>query len=859
MRRLTDVVFLMVTVAVVACSSSGSSSGGCASLGPIPGGAYTGAKTDNAVNLQLSPEGINYINNNWQQLVNLLAPGGTLQLPVNCTSFDEPSGLVGKLWIADQGNASGAGRMDQSCNGDVPATVDVTITGLQLTPTQPDKLTATVSVMIDTHKIYIDSDDRSLGECLYLSGINASVDFNTASNSPNYNTLAATLQFSISQKFDERLAFKFVSLDGTQVCGASGAPGMPECLDPNDISLNGENNCGSVYLTILDWGPIKNFVLKLLSPTLQTQIQGLLGKEVCQQCGMAGMPACPTGSTCTSGICQDNSSSDCVPRFLGVEGRVDLGTAMANFGVQPGTALDLSIAAGSSFSIDTVSALNIGTRGGMAASMVAPCVPMEAAPPLIALTAPDFRGEAPPVTMTNPPYHMALGVSSPFLNLALNQAEQGGALCLQLNNNTVGLLTTGLFKTFLPSLGKLATRDGKDAPVMVVLRPGKAPTAKVGAGGTSPLITIAMPDLTIDFYAMIDDRFARLFSLTADIVLPLQLTFSGCTSVTPAIGDLNMLITNIRTGNAEMLAEDPSVLADLIPAVIGLAQPALASALKPIDLPSLGAFKLKVNAAKGVGNISGTMEYNHLALYATMLPNGAACATVTPRTSAQLIRSEIPNAAEMRLQGKPLPLPKAVIAVGSAGVKGTPEYSYRVDGSLWTAFAGVKGDLLEVAAPQFLIQGRHLIEVRSRVAEDPHGVSEGIPVPFFVDWDPPAVSFAADRLHDRLVLTAHDVLTPDEKLTYSYRTGDGAWSAYGPARVIVLSAIEQEGGVTARVRDEVGNVGEIAWRVPTTAGPKQLADGTTVDPIEQRAGCTSAAGLTVLGAVAMLLRSRRRR
>ncbi len=249
--------------------------------------------------------------------------------------------------------------------------------------------------------------------------------------------------------------------------------------------------------------------------------------------------------------------------------------------MQPGTAVDLSIEAGATFSIDTQNALNIGTRGGLARVSTAPCIPPDAAPPLLAVTAPDFRGEAPPVSPTNPAYHMALSVSSPFLNLAFHEAQQGGALCLQLTTAEVGLINTGLFKTFLPSLGKLATRDGKDAPVMVVLRPQKPPTVTVGAGGDMPLITVAMPDLTIDFYALIDDRYARLFSLTADITLPLSLTtfLQGCTSVPRRRDrhDLVMLITNIHTGNSEILAEDPTVLTDLIPAASSAsAQPTLA-------------------------------------------------------------------------------------------------------------------------------------------------------------------------------------------------------------------------------------------------------------------------------------------
>lgn len=858
MKRFSTLTFV-VAVWVVGCSSSGSS-GGCTALGPIPGTAgYTGTKTDNAVNLQLSPEGINYINANWQQLIGVFAPGGVIHIPVACTLYPNAPG-VGDIFVSDQGGPSG-GRMDQRCDAkDVPADVVATITNFRLVARQPDLIDGEVSLRIMTGNIYLDSRDRSLGACLYLSGINASVNFDNTRGSSNFNRIDATLKFSIDQKFDKRLAFTATQIDGVAVCGASGASPQPACLDPGDLQLNGENNCGDAYLTILDWDPIKAFILRLLSPTLTSTVTDTINKQTCQACG-TGLPACPSMagamSTCQSGVCTDTATSKCVPRFLGVEGRVNLGASMGNFGVPANAALDLSIHAGSSFSIDTVNAINIGTRGGMAAVAVAPCVPPSAAPPLAMLPAPDFRAEAPPISMTNPAYHLALGVSSPFLNLAFHQAHQGGVLCLQLSSATVGLINTGLFKTFLPSLGKLATRDGKDAPMMVVLRPAKPPEVKIGAGGMKPLITVTLVDLTIDFYASIDDRFARLFSITADITLPLSLTFSGCTSVTPAIGDIKQLVTNIRTSNAEMLAEDPKVLADLIPAVVGLAEPALAGALKPIDLPDLGPFKLKVNAGKGVGNVAGTENYNHLGLYATMLPTGAACATLAPRVSASLVRSLIPRADQMRLKGEKLEWPTAVLSVSAQGVEGSPEFATRIDDGLWTEFRApeANGELF-VTHPIFLLQGLHKIEVRGRVAEDPHGIGEPLTVPFMVDWDPPEVSFAVDRAHDRLVLKARDVISAAERLGYSYRVGDGAWSDYGPARDIIFSAIEVQGGVTARVRDEMGNVGEVAWRVPTLAlRPDAPAEDVTV--LEQESGCASVGVLPLLLAAGVLLRRRR--
>src|SRR5688572_2095290 len=99
MRRFTDVVQLVAIATVAGCSSSGSS-GGCTALGPMPG-PYSGPKTDNAVNVQLSTEGVNYVNANWQQLVEMFAPGGLLQLPVPCSGTNLP--VIGDVVLGDQG------------------------------------------------------------------------------------------------------------------------------------------------------------------------------------------------------------------------------------------------------------------------------------------------------------------------------------------------------------------------------------------------------------------------------------------------------------------------------------------------------------------------------------------------------------------------------------------------------------------------------------------------------------------------------------------------------------------------------------------------------------------------------------
>ena len=66
-------LFMMVGLG---CSGTGT---GCSTLTPFPMGTrYSGPKTDNAINLRLSPAGINYLNTNWQTLVEAFAPGRQL-------------------------------------------------------------------------------------------------------------------------------------------------------------------------------------------------------------------------------------------------------------------------------------------------------------------------------------------------------------------------------------------------------------------------------------------------------------------------------------------------------------------------------------------------------------------------------------------------------------------------------------------------------------------------------------------------------------------------------------------------------------------------------------------------------------
>ncbi len=872
LRRSMDppVIALGVLAFALFSACSGSGLPGCSAITPLST-RYAGEKTDNAVNIRVSPSGINFLNSNWKTLLETFAPGQKLDFPLGCMVVEAP--VLGSVTIADQGDATGAGRADGKCEcKDRPQNVSVTITGFGMVPKAPDQVELTLTLQIATGKVFL----SSTGNACLLSRLECSFDLNTGRDpNPASNTFRAVTQFTIDTKWDKLLAFAVTSLDGTKVCGSSGALAPPQCLQPDDIDINGENICGNIACTVADIGLFKNFILRIISPMLESQVKNAIAAQACESCG-TGLAACPQlgpgaqsicerggpgcdGTTPGVGKCIDTATKRCVPRLLGMEGRLAPAALLKSFGVPENAQLDFSFAGGSSMNIDT--GMNIGTRGGLSATNKSDCVPTVNPPILTKVTAPNFDQEATPGAR----YHVGVSLSQPLLDLSLHHAHQSGALCLSLSSETTTLLSTGLFRTFLPSLGKLATRDGRDAPMRVVVKPKTPPTLVVGQGtydpGTKrpikPLLMLEMHEVTIDLYVMLDERYVRLFSLTADLSVPLSVIFSGCDTITPALGDLKQLITHVRTANSEILAEDPEALAQLIPTLISFLEPAVATALQPIAIPALAGFKLKVSEAKGLVPIAGTDAYNHLGLYAELVLANAQCARSAPTAVASLKRSVIPSAAELRLSSeRPLPWPVAVLDVKALGADGTAEYAYRVDGGLWTTFlAPTAAGELEVTHPRLLLQGVHTLEVRARMAEDPHGVSAPVAVPFRVDYEPPEVTLTADAASNRLRVAAHDAVTPDSALRFAFKVGDGALSSFGALRPVDLAAIEAAGSLEVQVQDESGNVGRAVYRAAVISGRGAAEEST------EAAGCSAAGGagqLLALGLLAGLLRRRRR-
>ncbi|MBX5480818.1 MAG: hypothetical protein IRZ16_03050 [Myxococcaceae bacterium] len=843
--RARNWVALLSLAVVAACSSEGGC-GGCGAFAPLPDAQRLDApKVDHAADVRVTDGGLSVLNQNWEGILAQFAPGRVLSVPLPCT-IQNVTG-IGDVAIADMGSSGCAsescGLMDGVCDSrDEPRQVDVYFHGLRFEPGPPDRLVAIADLEVSTGTFYVDSVSRKHLLCLLQSPFKCGVDFDTARNAPAQSTFALQLRMTFDPVWDQLLRLEVADIDGAQVCGSGESP--PDCLDPADLIITNAGSCSGVC-NAGSWEPVKAVILSQVVGSLKSALQEAIDRQQCQPCS-SGEPACPVfagatstceldGSGSDAGICRDTDTGRCVPALFGIEGRVDSASALAPM-LSTGTPkLDVSLALGGSASADT--GVTVAFRGAAREEAVAPCVPALPAPAITPVPAPQLDAEA------AQPYDVALSVSRAYLNQLGHHAEQSGALCVTLTTASLPVLESGLFKTLLPSLG--AVQGDRDVPMAVTLRPQKPPTFRIGRGevgedGTliSPLVTLSMKDLELDFYAQLEERPVRLFTLVVDVNVPLALQFEGCDTVQPMIGSLEGAITVTATKNSEILAENVDDFAKLVPAFIALAEPALAQGLPTFTLPDFGAFKAAIVEAHGVNPMGATGNFEHVGLYAQLLPSSAECAGAAPSVRAQLKEARVPTEAQM-LGGKTLPWPTAVIVVESNAADA--RYQYRVNGGFWSTLRPARADgTIEVTHPALVAEGTHRIEVRARRSGGPGVSSVPVVVPVTVDWSAPTVRFEADRLSDRLKVIAHDAVTKDEDLRFAWRVGDGPFSDFGPAREVMLSAIERAGGLTVRVRDEAGHITEATWRAPTEVERLEEASPATGNA----GGCAAIPGST---------------
>lgn len=700
--------FLVTAALVTLLGACSAPAGGCACAGfsQLPQGSFDGGKLDTAGAIRFTSGGFAVLNQNAASVLQFFAPGSQLTVPVPCSIEQVAFGGINllQLAIADTGDLyctqESCGRLDGKCDArDLGHAITIDITSLDFASAAPDILEARITATVRTGLLPVSTVQRNSVLCLLSGGgpVKCTVDLDTTRATPADNQLTLNIKLKVDTRWDRLLALEVSDVAGAKACGSSGASPLPACLDPNDIVIANEGGCGAC--TGANLSVFKSLLIDQLAKSLKDQVNKALAAANCARCD--ALTPCPTSPTATArcdldaGACIDTGTNTCVPALLGMEGRIDVSQTLAALGATAGSPLAFSIGAGGGASA-TGAGLTVGLRGGFKAETVSSCVAPASRPTPPALPLPDFDVDAPV------PYSVGVSLSQQYLSEALFHAQQSGALCLEFGTETIAALESSLLATLLPSLGKLT--EGRNVPLRLVLRPVTPPTATVGEGTVDangvpldPLLRLTWTGLELDLYAWIEERPVRLFTLVADLDLPLGVELDGCSGLTPVIGSLTNAITVSAVKNSELLAEPLDALKSLVPSLLAFAEPQLAMGLSKFTLPAVQGFELKLLGARGIGKVAGTSTYNHLALYADVAPQGQPC---TPT-----MRSLTHRSAKARAWTRDV-----VELEAPAGER----VSWRVNGGFWSTWTPVDASgRLVVQHPRLLLDRAPVIEVRT--------------------------------------------------------------------------------------------------------------------------------------------------
>lgn len=522
-------------------------------------------------------------------------------------------------------------------------------------------------------------------------------------------------------------------------------------LDDIDFKIHGRGNVGDTIAcegASLVRGLFRGMIESEIRTILDETVTGIADQQTCTRCG-GEFGTCRSG-TCQEGICR-YASDACVPRPLGVEGRLQMGSLLGDFTAAPAAAVDVLAKAGDHAIVDT--GVSVGMRAGFDPVSIHECVPADPTrrPPSNAVAvSPVINANQTP---DNRPFHLSVGIHRRAVEQLLWSTWSSGVACLDVSTEDVAMLTTTTFQIAAPSLKDVVT--GNSLAVMAIV-PQKAPTVEFGEntvrqenGATvieQPLMTLIWEDLDIHVFGWAQDRMARLFTLRVDFRLPVALSpVAG--QIIPVIPPLESGITNIRARRTELVSEPPQRIVDIVPLLLGFAAPQLAGAIpEAIDVPEFLGFRLDLAQR----DITGADKNEFLALFARLARSGApfGASVDTFVEDHHLDVSQLTPSGLIR--------PAVVARVGALSLAhDAPEFEYqwRVDGGFWSYFH--TGPELRIDDPLLMAPGLHRVEIRGRVVGEPESLDlTASVVEVNIDMQPPLITV---QEHDNAVtVTAED-------------------------------------------------------------------------------------------------------
>lgn len=695
---------------VLESCTGGSACGGC--VEPIPGGFPLGRRIENSVQFRLTPAGINFLASHADELVASLMPGGlAFDIPESSSSIT----LVGDVTICPGGGCS--------------ATIN--LRGVDIQPTPPSSLVIVAQLEVITSNIRL-STERN-GTCLWLSGFECDIDVDTRRASPTYNTIRATLTFTVDTTTG------YTALDVTDA-------GLADELQNEDIRIEAANTCGAVWCSIANIGFVKDYIIGTLEDQLMSTLDDSLASISCMACPDTG---CPAGSSCnTDGYCE-RSDGTCVPTLLGIEGQTDIGAMLAS--VSPGLSAQIQLlaAAGGYANVDG-NGLNLGVYGGLEAPTASPCIPApstgdysvvaratefasgdtfthcrrcptgsECSSGYTCSAAGECVDDADACETVTESVMMKLGIAEQYLNRALGGMFDAGALCLGMGTSAVPQLNSGMLGLLMPAISVLTWDE--TAPIAIEVRPQLPPRVEVGEELTLPdgsslpdgtLLVLHLDQAQLDFYLWMFERYVKILTVQMDLIVGLRLDAEDG-AIVPAISAL--AADNVEVTDASIIGP-PNNINDLFRDLLGLVA-GMIPAFDPIALPEFSGFLLQVPDGGLTHVASGGEDF--LALHANLAV--APAPAPHAKTYARVTSLEVPAATPLRRAPARLDelLPTLVIDADARAPEPTAkafDYRWRIDDGSWSSWT--REARLVVRDARLVFAGDHVVEVQARLADD---------------------------------------------------------------------------------------------------------------------------------------------
>ena len=834
-RRLLKHLFAILVVLIVA-GCSGGGCGGCTGCGitPLPQGFPTEARIENAGSVRLTQSGIGFLQNNLgtlaQSLVGGMGSNGLITFPI-----DESSSEV-DLFITTCTITVCKGGPDEGANPPkCVAEIDLGNADLTITPTGPHHIVISGPLPLRLRNLPIEG-------CATNNHI--TITGNAGCKDEPQNFAEINLNVPISIEIDANPAHSRHGYSKVVI----GDIGIDEGALKNSVEI-----CGGGIGGILNIGFIKDLVFDQFAGPLVGTLQGTLDEQLCQKANPELNPPCPDGSTNQGGTCK-YADGECVSIMLGTDGNIDLSSFLSS--ISPGTkgGLDFLFAAGGESGSPPWGNLNpkdggatLGMFGGALPKPQSTCVKLANMDPPQGIPIPDEITNNTvggwPAGLPGP--HVGIALNERFFNYALAGMYDSGLICIgiggeQLNFGAISF-NSDLFGTFLgaKSVKELGLQNESQSLALVV-RPGAPPTAVFGNGTnleTDPLIRIGVKSLSIDFYVWSLDRFIRFMTYTVDVDLPLNLS-STPEGLVPVLEKINL--NNATVTNNSLLEEDPAKIAasltDLVGSQLGSL---LGGALPAVNLnDSLASLGITLNipetvegqGSPGLRKLSKGSD-NYLGIFASF---GLAAVPPPPpvETKAEITSRTVDPAGLYVKTWTADNGPMVRIALSSPDDDGARaiEYQLRVNGGFWKPWTTKRS--VDLSDGAFRIQGKHKVEVRSRVVGQP-GTLDETPVVLDVTIDAIAPSIKVkETAPGKAEILVKDAVSEIETVLVRYRIDGGSWSEWLSASDLPVLDVEDADEVEVEAKDEEGLVGTAAQAIRGKAIPS--ADGGC--------GCTVAGG-----------------